>query len=118
MGQSPHMWHVTLTVAGQPMEPEVLRAALDRLAHERPFLLSARYAADRAELRYWDEADCVEDAAALALRLWGEHRASAELPPWGIVGLEVVDRSTFRLKVSEGALTPPVLVPAGGITPF
>ena len=57
-----------------------MRSALERLAHERPFLLSARYAADRAELRYWEEARDLEDAAALALRLWGEHRLTADLP--------------------------------------
>ena len=79
------MWHVTLTVVGDAVEAAEVRAALERLAHEQPFLLSARYAADRAELRYWEEARDLEDAAALALRLWGEHRLTAELPPWRVV---------------------------------
>ena len=74
------MWHVTLTVVGDEVDPAEVRAALERLTHEQPFLLSARYAADRAELRYWEEARDLEDAAALALRLWGEHRLTAELP--------------------------------------
>ncbi len=69
------MWHVTLTVVGEAVEAAEVRSALERLTHERPFLLSARYAADRAELRYWEEARDLEDAAALALRLWGEHRS-------------------------------------------
>ena len=68
------MWHVTLTVVGDEVDAAEVRAALERLTHEQPFLLSARYAADRAELRYWEEARDLEDAAALALRLWGEHR--------------------------------------------
>ena len=32
----------------------------------------------------------------MALRLWGEHRRSDGLPPWRVVGLEVVDRRTYR----------------------
>jgi hypothetical protein len=91
--ESRPMWHVTLTVVGDAVEPGEVRAALERLTHEQPFLLSARYAPDRAELRYWEEARDLEDAAALALRLWGEHRTSAGLPPWRVAGLEVVDRS-------------------------
>lgn len=110
------MWHVTLTVVGESAEPSEVKAALERLAHERPFLLSARYAADRAELRYWEEARDLEDAAALALRLWGEHRRTAELPPWRVVGLEVVDRRTYQHRVTDGPR--PVLVPAGGVRPF
>ena len=110
------MWHVTLTVVGEPLEADEVRAALERLAHERPFLLTARYAADRAELRYWEEARDLDDAAALALRLWGEHRRTAELPPWRVVGLEVVDRVTYQRRVADGP--GPVLVPAGGVRPF
>ena len=79
---------------GRP--PPRSAAALERLTHEQPFLLSARYAADRAELRYWEEARDLEDAAALALRLWGEHRLTAALPAWRVAGLEVVDRATFQ----------------------
>lgn len=114
--ETPPMWHVTLTVTGPAQEPAEVRHSLERLAHERPFLLSARYGADRAELRYWEEARDLEDAAALALRLWGEHRLSASLPPWRVSGLEVVDRATFQRRTSD---TPaPVLVPAGGVRPF
>jgi hypothetical protein len=109
------MWHVVLTVAGDPVPEAELRCALERLAHERPFLLTARYASDRAEIRYWDEAERLEDAAALALRLWGEHRQSAGLPGWRVVGLEVLDRETFR---QRGADAGGVLVEAGSVRPF
>jgi hypothetical protein len=114
--EAPPMWHVTLTVVGEPLVPHEVRAALERLAHERPFLLSARYAEDRAELRYWEQARDLEDAAALALRLWGEHRLTAGLPPWRVAGLEVVDRPTFQKRATDGPA--PVLVPAGGVRPF
>lgn len=110
------MWHVTLTVVGDPVEEPAVRAALERLTHEQPFLLSARFSRDRAELRYWEEAQNLEDAAALALRLWGEHRTSAGLPPWRVAGLEVVDRTTFQQRAADAA--PPALVPAGGVRPF
>ena len=75
------LWHVTLTVGGEPMESTLVKAALERLSGEQPFLLSGRYGVDRAEVHYWEEAPECADAAALALRLWGEHRASAGLPP-------------------------------------
>lgn len=110
------MWHVTLTMVGAALDPREVRAALERLTHERPFLLSARYAPDRAELRYWEEAPELEDAAALALRLWGEHRSSAQLPAWRVAGLEVVDRATFQRRAMDSPV--PSLVPAGGVRPF
>jgi hypothetical protein len=112
------MWHVTLTMGGPARDSAEVRAALERLAHERPFMLSARYAADRVEVRYWEEAACVDDAAALALRLWGEHRDSADLPPWVVVGLEVVDRTTFQLRAKDRSKVTSPLAPAGGIRPF
>ena len=86
------LWHVRVTVAGPPTEPFVVRRAMQRLAEERPFLASLRYGEDRAEICYWDEAQSVIDAGSLALRLWNEHRESANLPPWDVVGLEVRER--------------------------
>jgi hypothetical protein len=86
------LWHVKVTVAGAATEPFVVRRAMQRLAEERPFLESLRYAADRAEICYWDEASSLVDAGSLALRLWNEHRESANLPPWDVVGLEVRER--------------------------
>jgi hypothetical protein len=92
------LWHVTLTVSGAPWDPEALRVALDRLVEERPFMLSVRYDRTRAELRYWDEAEDVDDAAALGLRLWAEHRRQADLPDWRAVAVEVVDRDTLHAR--------------------
>jgi hypothetical protein len=110
------MWHVTLTVGGDPVEADLIRGGLERLTHEQPFLLSARYAPDRAEVRYWEEARDVDDAASLALRLWGEHRLTAGLPSWRVTGLEVVDRATFQRRAMDSPA--PSLVPAGGVRPF
>jgi hypothetical protein len=106
------LWHVTLTVAGAEQPPQDVVAALDRLAAERPFFLSGRYAAGRAELCYWEEAEDCSDACALALRLWFEHRESAALPPWGVVALEVVARDEYQRR--DGT----ALAAAGGWTPF
>lgn len=110
--REPALWHVTVTFAGVPVDPAALRSGLEQLAHERPFLVSARYAADRVEIRYWDEADDVDDAAALALRLWADHRESSGLPDWRAVGLEVLDRGTVheRGERSEASLIPSTLV--------
>ncbi|WP_426566329.1 hypothetical protein ACPPVT_07210 [Angustibacter sp. McL0619] len=105
------LWHVTLTVAGESVPGDLLRRALECLVHERPFMLAVRYSADRAELRYWDEAEDVDDAAALALRIWGDHRASCGLPPWRVVGVEVIDRDTVHVRGVERPQTP--LITAG-----
>lgn len=110
------LWHVTVTMAGVPVHPDEAREALERLAQERGFLITARYCRDRAEVRYWEEAESLLDAASLALRLWNEHRVSAMLPPWRVVGLEVLDQATHRLRTRECGQSP--LVPVGAIQPY
>ncbi|WP_037906786.1 hypothetical protein [Actinacidiphila yeochonensis] len=106
------LWHVTLSVAGPRTPLAEVRRGLEQLAHDHPFLLTSRYATDHAEIRYWEEARDLHDAAALALRLWGEHRSSAGLPPWETVGLEVIDRTTYHQRLAEG-YGPPPAVPVG-----
>ncbi|WP_432571352.1 hypothetical protein [Kineococcus sp. SYSU DK005] len=104
------LWSVTLTVAGPAVDVTELRTALDRLVGERPFLSSIRYSDTRVEVRYWDEARDVDDAAAMAVRLWPEHRASTGLPAWDVVGVEVVDRATVEHRAAQrqrGVLRPP-----------
>ncbi|MFD8423650.1 hypothetical protein [Streptomyces sp. NPDC059466] len=98
----PRLWHVTLSVSGGEAPLKEVRRGLEQLAHDHPFLLTSRYANDHAEIRYWEEARDLHDAAAVALRLWGEHRQTAKLPPWEIVGLEVIDRETYHQRVAEG----------------
>ncbi|MEU1592028.1 hypothetical protein ABZ468_04025 [Streptomyces sp. NPDC005708] len=115
-GDLPRLWHVTLSVSGEEAPLKEVRRALEQLAHDHPFLLTSRYAGDHAEIRYWEEARDLHDAAAVALRLWGEHRQSAGLPPWEIVGLEVIDRETYHQRVAEG-YGPPPATPVG-VHPF
>src|SRR3954451_19375945 len=113
----PRMWLVTLTVGAPPVDRDEVRDALARLTVEQPFLLEGRYGRDRVELRYWEEAAECTDACALALRLWGEHRDSAGLPAWSVVGLEVLDRDTAQRRAHE----PPgqtLVGPAGQWRPF
>ncbi len=111
------MWHITLTVAGPRVPEAVIKCALERLGHEHPFLLSGRYSADRAEVRYWEEATDVATALRMAVRLWEEHTESAELPPWRVVGVEVVDRETFHRR-GRYIHEQPSLVAAGRVIPF
>lgn len=106
------LWHITLSVSGREAPLNEVRRALEQLAHDHPFLLTSRYANDHAEIRYWEEARDLHDAAAVALRLWGEHRLSAQLPPWEIVGLEVIDRETYHQRIAEG-YGPPPAAPVG-----
>ena len=102
------LWHVTLTLAGDGQPTDEVLAALERLAAERPFFLSGRYAACRAELRYWEEAPDCSDAAAMALRMWFDHRESAKLPAWQVIALEVIARDEHQRR--DGA----ALASAGG----
>jgi hypothetical protein len=111
------MFHVTITVAGPDLPEHEVREALERLAERHQFLLSGRYATDRAEIRFWDEGAHLRDAAARALLLWSEHAGPAELPPWEVVGLEVVDRDTFHARGRAGELTVPA-VGSGDLRPF
>jgi hypothetical protein len=114
--EAARLWHVTLSVAGQETPLADVRRGLEQLAHDHPFLLTSRYANDRAEIRYWEEARDLHDAAAVALRLWGEHRVSAKLPPWEIVGLEVLGRDTYHQRLAEGYGPPPAA--AVGVHPY
>lgn len=90
------LWHVTVTVSGDEHEADVVRGAMNRLGDQHAFLHSMRYATDRAEIAYWEQAPEMLDAAAMALRVWNEHRATAGLPAWEVVGLEVLERETFQ----------------------
>ncbi|MEV6318318.1 hypothetical protein [Streptomyces sp. NPDC051776] len=105
--EASRLWHVTLSVSGEEAPLREVRRSLEQLAHDHPFLLTSRYAGDHAEIRYWEEARDLHDAAAVALRLWGEHRSTAGLPPWEIVGLEVIDRDTYHQRLAEGYGPPP-----------
>lgn len=98
------MWHVTLTLAGESIEPLMVRNALGRLAQERPFLHSMKYASDHAEIQYWEEGETMLDAASLGLRLWNEHRETANLPRWEVVGLEVIERPVFQGRDRDNAV--------------
>jgi hypothetical protein len=87
------LWHVTITVAGDAVEPLLVRSALSRLSEQRPFIDSVAFTGCTAELQFWDEGDSMVDVASLALRLWTEYREPAGLPSWEVVGLEVVEKS-------------------------
>lgn len=108
------LWHVTLTVAGRGVEARIVRGALQRLSNQRPFLHSLKYAHDRAEIQYWEEAESLLDAASLALRVWNEYRHSAGLPRWEVVGLEVVERAVFHGRSRDYA----VIVGLHDVTPL
>ena len=112
MEDEARLWQVTVTVAGPDAEPFVVRRALQRLAEERPFLTSLRYGTDRAELSYWEQAATIVDAGSLALRLWNEHKDTAGLPPWEVVGLEVRERDLVHSSGPLDSLTDLGLLPA------
>jgi hypothetical protein len=85
-------WHVTLTLAGDPVEPMLLRGAMSRLDEQRPFLDSLKASGHTAEVQFWDEGENMLDVASLAMRLWNEHRDSANLPAWEVIGLEILEK--------------------------
>lgn len=96
----PALWFITLTLGGPRVPADTVREGLENLSLEQPFLVSAAYASSRAEIRYWDESVDIEGAVSQALAMWREHELSAGLPPWRVIGLEVVDRDTARRRWS------------------
>lgn len=110
---SQRMWHVTLTVAGNARPTSDVFDALTRLSHLHPFLLEARYGTNRAELRYWEEAQDIAAATSVASRMWRDHERSAQLPDWDVVGLQVLDRQTYLQREPLRAVPE-----AGWIAPF
>lgn len=101
--EEPALWFVTITLSGRRMAREEVKAGLERLSQQEPFLVSAAYASSRAEVCYWDESMDIEGAVASALQLWQAHQRTARLPDWKVVGLEVVDRDTARRRWTEPA---------------
>ena len=97
------LWHVTLTITGEPARAEGLQAGLAILELLHPFALSARYSVDTVELRYWDEGQDCKAVALSAMSLWDDHRTGAGLPSWPVVGLEVLNRATFRMHWPTGS---------------
>jgi hypothetical protein len=95
-------WHVTLTLSGAPVEPLIVRGAMQRLTDERPFLDSVTSTADSAEIQFWDQGESMLDVASLAMRLWQEHRDSANLPDWEVVGLEIVEKDVRDRRTALG----------------
>jgi hypothetical protein len=112
--QQNRLWHVTVTVAGDQVEPLIVRSALRRLAEQRPFLHSLKYSGGRAEIQYWEEAESLLDASSLALRVWNEYRDPAGLPRWEVVGLEVLERPVFLSRGMEYS----VIVDLHDVTPL
>ena len=68
-------------------------------ASERPFLDSVISNGTTAEIEFWDEGETMLDVASLAMRLWNEHRESASLPNWEVVGLEIVEKDVREARV-------------------
>jgi hypothetical protein len=95
-------WHVTLTLSGDPVEPLILRGAMQRLTEERQFLDSVISNGSSVEIQFWDEGKNMLDVASLAMRLWNEHRESAKLPDWEVVGLEIVEKDLRDRRGSLG----------------
>ncbi len=110
------MWHVTLTFHGQPQRPPRLQTGLESLAFHHGVDLSARYSEDTVELRYWDEGQDCRSVVDHALGLWDEHRPDSGLPAWPVVGVEVLDRPSFRRRWSESPEAVDLLEP--GVRPL
>ena len=94
-------WHVRLTLSCTPVEPLILRGAIQRLKQERPFLDSVTSNGESVEIQFWDQGESMLDVASLAMRLWNEHRHSANLPNWEVVGLEVVGKDLHDKRSSR-----------------
>ncbi|MDP4013737.1 MAG: hypothetical protein U0990_10890 [Candidatus Nanopelagicales bacterium] len=110
------LWHVTVTLHGNPSPVRQLQDSLTELAFLHPFDMAVRFAGDTAELRYWDEGQDCRGVVERALALWDEHRADLGLPAWPVVGVEVLDRFTFRRRWTVDNPLAHLLAP--GVLPF
>ena len=52
MNQDVRHWHVTLTLAGEPAEPLIVRGAMQRLNDERQFLDSVISTGHSVEIQF------------------------------------------------------------------
>lgn len=110
----PGLWHVSLIVAGSRHDPTEVAAAMHRLGEVSPFLASIRYDDRHAEIAYWDEAEVLDDAAAMALRFWHDNRRDASLPDWQPRSLQVMDRDSY---LASGRGEPSAVI-TGDVRPF
>ena len=105
MNNAVRHWHVRLTLSGAAVEPLILRGAIQRLNQERPLLDSVTSNGESVEIQFWDEGDSMLDVASLAMRLWNEHRHSANLPDWEVVGLEIVVKDLYDKRSTNARRT-------------
>jgi hypothetical protein len=108
------LWHVTVSLCGAPLPDDALASTLGRLCQRDPSNMSARYASDCVELRYWDEGASALGVAEAGSRLWEEASRDLPLPAWSVVGLEILDRATYRRW--RGRVAP--LDPPGAVVPL
>ncbi len=100
------LWHVTVTVHGQPQTADRLQLGLQTMAFSHGVDLAARYSPDTVELRYWDEGHDCRAVVGHALDLCDDHRQDSDLPAWPVVGVEVLDRPAFRRRWPDGTASP------------
>ncbi len=110
------LWYVKVTLGGDALDHDRVRAALTELSVERAFLVIARYGDDRAEITYWDEGADVNVAIEQAFALWGGREVLDALPGWQVIGLEVLDRVAARAKWETDP--GPRVFALGDIVPF
>ena len=75
---------------------------MQRLSDERPLLDSVISNGKSVEIQFWDQGENMLDVASLAMRLWNEHRESARLPNWEVVGLEIVEKDLRETRAALG----------------
>jgi hypothetical protein len=100
------LWHVTLIVSGRPAPLDELGRALRHLCALDPMNLGVRYREDRAELQFWDEGPELRTVADAAAQLWGSRRRDTGLPPWTLVGMEVMQQQTWRERRRDAVFAP------------
>ena len=101
MEDDDRLWHITVTAGGPARTVAEVAEALEELASLRPFMHSLRHGTDRAEIKFWEEAPTALDAASLAMRVWGEFRASIGLGDWEMSGFEIARRSEHLRRDEE-----------------
>lgn len=108
------MWHVTMQVSGEPAPAGQIDKALRRLCEQDPGNMGARYATTGAELQFWDEGADIEQVVQAAVALWQRARGNAGLPAWTLIGIDVAERTLWRLRQTDA----PVAIAPGSVVPL
>ena len=96
------LWHVTVTVHGQPQAADRLQLGLQTMAFSHGIDLCASLQSRHRRTPVLGRRVRLPGCRRHALALWDDYRGEVDLPAWPVVGVEVLDRTSFRRRFPKG----------------